>query len=224
MKKILIFLVVILLTFSCKKNKKTFQVFYFNSITGQPMKGEPIRFTKIKRGFGHWISGNTLSTDFSEDTDEQGVAHFSDVLIKERKKFQYFLEIVNAHSGDFISNGNRIEIEENPSGKTFYFTIEPVIDKITIRPKDTATYQHASYEVKAECMFISTGLFHGNFSKEDNHTFVALYSLNKEYTKSRYPMGNYKIQIVRHQNNQTDTLNKDIYLERNEDFLYEFEF
>lgn len=225
MKKILVFLVVILLTLSCKKNRSTFQVSYINSITGQPMNGESIYLIKVKYGLPYYLSGEPLKYNSStEATNENGIAHFSDVLIRDKKKIKYYLSIDQKNPYDYISNNNRIEIEGDPSGKTYFFTIEPVINKITIRPKDTTKLQLASYVVKAECMFISTGSFNGFFSRADNVTPVTLDSLNKEYTKSKYPMGNYKIQIVRHQNNQTDTLNKDIYLERNEDFLYEFEF
>jgi len=145
-------------------------------------------------------------------------------LIKESIKFRYDLSIKIFYRGAFISNGNSIKIEDDPSGKSYMFTIEPTINKITIRPKDTTILQLATFEVKAECMFVSSGLFKGNFSKSDNVATAILDNVNKEYTKWNYPMGNYKIQIVRSQNNLKDTLMKDIYLNRNEDYLFEFEF
>lgn len=165
------------------------------------------------------IEGNSLSSFESVTTDENGIAHFSDVLIKEGKKFSYDLSVEKFFRGEFISNGNKIIIEGNPSGNTYVFTIEPTINKITIRPKDTTTLQLASYQVIAESMFISSGLFKGFFSKSDNVAPATFDNVSKEYIKWNSPMGNYKIQIVRNQNNQKDTLEKEIYLNRNEDYL-----
>lgn len=210
---------------SCsKKHNSSFQVSYINAITGQPMKGELILFSKYKYGLAFKIEGNSFRAYESVTTDENGIANFSDVLIKESKKFKYDLSIKNFYRGEFISNDNKIKIEDDPSGKTYMFNIEPAINKITIRPKDTTTLQLATFEVKAECMFVSSGLFHGNFSKSDNIATTILDTVNKEYTKWNYPMGNYKIQIVRSQNNLKDTLLKDVYINRNEEYLFEFEF
>jgi hypothetical protein len=211
---------------SCKKitHNDAIQVKVINSITGLLEKNQAVIFIELNNN-PFLYNGITETYHIKKYTDQFGEVNFTDLNIKNRKKFTYTISL---HTDDFNRDNffgkvRELSISKNDN-KIYLLEIEPNIGVISIKPKRNFSFQNSHFRVSAECQFVSAGLSSAYFPPGPDTLSELITNPNQQYIKLNYPMGGYKIKIIRYQNNTTDTIIQEIYLNRSEDYFYEFAF
>ena len=216
----------VVILYSCKKitHNETVKVMVINSITGKPENNQAVSFAEYNN---KPLFLNTVTQTYGETkfTDESGYVEFKDINLKCREKFRYSVNLASSDVNErFFGKTVRQEINKNEDEKIYLLEIEPTISYIEIKPKVNISFQNTYFRVSAECIAISSGLSSSYYPIVLDTVSELITQVDQRYIKGKYPMGAYKIQIVRYQNTVTDTIKKDIYLSRKEKFEYEFEF
>ena len=177
-----------------------------NSITGKPENNQAVSFAEYNN---KPLFLNTVTQTYGETkfTDESGFVEFKDINLKCREKFRYSVNLASSDVNErFFGKTVRQQINKNEDEKIYLLEIEPTISYIEIKPKVNISFQNTYFRVSAECIAISSGLSSSYYPIVLDTVSELITQVDQRYIKGKYPMGAYKIQIVRYQNTVTDTI------------------